>query len=84
LTSPTLPSYITFTTYPTLTIGPTTALTLGTTASVTNNWYVKGLSMISGRNALFAPLTVNIYHECYGLTISSPVASTFSYTILAT
>jgi hypothetical protein len=81
LTSPTLPSYITYPAYPTLNIGPTVALTLGTTPSVTYNWYVQGISIISGSTAVYAPLTINLYHECYGLTVSSPVASTYSYTI---
>jgi len=66
-----------------LTIGPTSALTLGTTPSVTFNWYVKGTSIIDGSIGVFAQLTVHIYHECYGLLISSPVHITHSYTILA-
>ena len=79
LTSPALPSYITYTTYPTLTFGPSTALTLGTSPSITYNWYVQGLSIITGKVPVFSPLTVNIYHECFTQSVTNTVASSFIY-----
>ena len=69
--------------YPTLTIGPTTTTTIGNVDSVINNWYVRGVNIITGSIPYFSPLTVNIYHECHTATISATAINTINYTILS-
>ena len=68
--------------YPTLTIGPTGLGVLGTTPMITDTWSVAASSVITGGATVFAPLTINIYNECYSTAISlSQATTTFSYKI---
>jgi hypothetical protein len=81
ITSATLPSYIHLT-YPTLTIGSTSAGEISTTPQIVYTYKVKSTISITSVSAM-ATLTITINNECSTATISpNTIGNSYTYQLM--
>ena len=76
-------SFVSMTTYPTLTIGPTVGGEIGTARSSVYGYRVQAIAMMSGVGINTATVVITIQNECYSAAIApSSAGVTTTYQIL--
>lgn len=67
-------SFVSMTTYPTLTIGPTVGGEIGTARTIVYGYRVQAVPMLSGAVTSTATVAITIENECFSATISPSFA----------